>query len=423
MRITRSGAPAAACVPSARATTRQSGRSRFRSNATPAAVTTPITHNTPAATRPTRRARARRQSAGDEQRCRHPDREHIARDQIVDSAGDQQQVQHQAGERDPAGDQRAAARGAFGPEPHERRGQDQHGNRERLQDRMRRPVEPARELRHDLAEPAPERRQRDPARVAGSALADRERDQREPAQPDDADRDLHRSPRPVRPQQQDGLGDHSEDRVVVGGQSERGRDHPAREQPRRRRRSRVREREERHAREQHEHLVGARLLRVPDQQRAARGQRRGDHSRPPGDQLRPRAVRHRHHQHAAHRRERAQAGLAVAEHARPQPRHAVVERWSRLGLRDQPEHLARREMHEQRGVALVEPEALVAEPVEAQDGREHGDRSDREHRRLPQQSARPRRLCARIRAANIDWRRADAHARDVRVSCGCGSVR
>ena len=80
--------------------------------------------------------------------------------------------------------------------------------------------------------------------------------------------------------------------------------------------------------------------------------------------------------HPGQRRQRAQPGLAVAEHPRPHPRDAVVQRRRRLGLRDQPEHLARREVDEQRGVGLVEPEALVAEPVEAQHGREHGQRAD-----------------------------------------------
>ena len=41
----------------------------------------------------------------------------------------------------------------------------------------------------------------------------------------------------------------------------------------------------------------------------------------------------------------SQAGLAVAEHPRPHPRDAIVERGCGLGLRDQTEHLARREMH------------------------------------------------------------------------------
>ena len=108
---------------------------------------------------------------------------------------DQQQVQHQAGERDPAGDQRAPARRPVGPGEHQHRGEDQHGNRQRLEHRMRRPLEPDRELRHDLAQPAPERRLGDPAGVPGPVLPDRERNQRQPAQPDDADRDLHRAPR------------------------------------------------------------------------------------------------------------------------------------------------------------------------------------------------------------------------------------
>ncbi len=41
------------------------------------------------------------------------------------------------------------------------------------------------------------------------------------------------------------------------------------------------------------------------------------------------------HQHAGYRRQGAQAGLAVAPHPRPHPRHAVVQRRSGLALRDE----------------------------------------------------------------------------------------
>ena len=85
-------------------------------------------------------------------------------------------------------------------------------------------------------------------------------------------------------------------------------------------------------------------------------------ARPPRDRLAPRAVGDRHDQHAGQRRQRPQPRLAVAEHPRPDPRHAC----STAAASTPSAGSARAscpggEVHQQGGVGLVEPEPLVAE--------------------------------------------------------------
>ena len=252
---------------------------------------------------------------------------------------------------------------------------------------MRGAVEPGRELGDDLSEPAAERGVGDPVRPPARLLADRERDQAQPAHRDHPEGDLHRARPPVHVEQPQRLGHDDQRRVVVGGQCRRRGDHPRRQHARGRRRARVREAEQREAREQREQLVGAGLLGVPDQQRVARGQRGHDQSGPTGHELGAGEIHDRDQRHPGQRRQGAQPDLAVAEDPRPDPGHAVVERGSGLGLGDQPEHLARREMDQQRGVGLVEPEALMPQAIEAQDRAEHGKRCHRDDRGVGENGA------------------------------------
>ncbi len=131
------------------------------------------------------------QPAGDEQRARRPDREHVARQQVVEPDRYQQQAEHEPGERESTGHQRSRPDGPRGPQSQQHECQYDHRDRHRLEHAVRRPLEPARELGHDLAEPPPERRVRDPVAPTGAVLADRKRDQAEPAHADHCERDLH----------------------------------------------------------------------------------------------------------------------------------------------------------------------------------------------------------------------------------------
>jgi hypothetical protein len=102
------------------------------------------------------------------------------RDESVDAAGDQQQVEHEAAERHPAGEQPSAPRRALGAR-HEQ--QDRHRHQrdaEGGEHAVRRRLLADHELRNDLPDAAPPRRGRDPARVPGGVLADRVGEQRHP---------------------------------------------------------------------------------------------------------------------------------------------------------------------------------------------------------------------------------------------------
>ena len=162
-------------------------------------ASTPIAHSTTAAGQPHAPGARRGQPAGDEQRAGIQIASMLRVIRSSTPPAIKQQVEYEAGERDPAGE--SAPPGA----PRVGSARTRAPRRARAiaiatgsSTECAGPSKPARELGHDLAEPAPKRRVRDPVRVARPALADRERDQREAAQPDDADRDLHGSPRPVR---------------------------------------------------------------------------------------------------------------------------------------------------------------------------------------------------------------------------------
>ena len=127
------------------------------------------------------------------------------------------------------------------------------------------------------------------------------------------------------------LGHDDERRVVVGGERERRGDHPRHEQTRPRRHACVREREQRERGEQREQLVGACLLGVPDQQRAARRQCRHDQARAARDQLRARAVHDRDQRYPGQRRQRAESRPRRSRRSGPTPtrRSSRAAEWTR----------------------------------------------------------------------------------------------
>ena len=155
--------------------------------------------------------------------------------------------------------------------------------------------------------------------------------------------DVHRAPAAVQVQQPQRLGYDHQHRVVLGRERERRRDHPRGERPRRRvARARVGEREQRRA------ASAARAARTPAPPASTRSAAgctavsaaaitpaRREISFARG------AVHDRDRQHAAHRRQRPQADLAVAEDPRPHPRDAVVQRRRRLVVLDQRRASAR----------------------------------------------------------------------------------
>ncbi len=138
-----------------------------------------------------------------------------------------------------------------------------------------------------------------------------------------------------------------------------------------------REGEHRRGAEEREQRVGARLLRVPDEERARCDERGCDDARSPGHEDDPGAVRDRDRRRPRERGERPQANLAEPEDLRPRPGHDVVEVRRRLGPRDLAEDVREAAIEQRRRDELVEPEALPVEGGEAQDGAEQGEREDR----------------------------------------------
>jgi len=100
--------------------------------------------------------------------------------------------------------------------------------------------------------------------------------------------------------------------------------------------------------------------------------------------------------------ERPQAGFPGTEHLGPEPRDHVVEGRVALHPGDAVEHVAKRQLGQQRGGGLVVPVALEVQRGEAQRGREQGERDHREQR-PPRCQPRP------PAAAGVDRDRRAAH--------------
>ena len=141
---------------------------------------------------------------------------------------------------------------------------------------------------------------------------------------------------------------------------------------------------ERQRAEQDREGIGARLLRVPDEQRAHRYHERGDEPNRPRHQLAPGRIGDGYGEEAAQRRERARSDLARAEQLRPRPRDGVVERRRGLAVRNGGEHVAQGLPQEPDGDELVVVEALRVERGEAH------RRCQREHEEEGKAAAKPR---------------------------------
>ena len=288
---------------------------------------------------------------------------------------------------------------------------DDHRRAERLEHVVCRSPGADHELGDDLAEPRAQRDLRDPARVAGPVLADRERDQRQPAQRDERRRAI-RTERlsPVRRRAARSPAGRSPAARSSGSPARDRRPPPTRPAfapsgSRARRRTRA-------ARRRSAAPASSRSA-PPASTRSGTGCRPSARRRSRRRARRPACARPRRRP-ARWRRRRPPTATAGpprrSRTPRPYPGHAVVQRWRGLGLRDQPEHLPGRVVDEQGGVALVEPEALMADPDEAQRGREDRQRRDRERRRRAQSAAQTA-LTGTQRGSSLMGKSANAHGR------------
>ena len=193
-----------------------------------------------------------------------------------------------------------------------------------------------------------------------------------------------RSPFPAGHEQPERLGRHDERREVVRGDRERGGHRPPHQRPAAPFVEIAHEEPERQRAEQDREGVGARLLRVPDEQRVDRDHERGDEPDRPRHQLPPGGVGHGHGEEAAQRRQRPRSDLSGAEQLRPRPREGVVERRRGLAVRDGGEHVARRLPQEPDRDELVVVEALRVERGEAKGG------CQREHQQQRKAVSKPR---------------------------------
>jgi hypothetical protein len=100
------------------------------------------------------------------------------------------------------------------------------------------------------------------------------------------------------------------------------------------------QRDERKRAEQDEQRIRTRLLRIPDEEWADRGERRRDECRPPGNELTAGGVSRRHRRRPERRRQRPETGLVRTENLRPDPGEHVVQRRRRLALGNCSEHPA-----------------------------------------------------------------------------------
>ena len=165
--------------------------------------------------------------------------------------------EHQPGDREQGRDQPAdaAPRGSDSErEQHQSRGSPARAPAARARSTPT-DVKPGRELGEDLGRPPAERGVRDPVALARAVLADRERDQRQPAQRHQPEPDLDGSVAAMGGEQPQRLRNDRQHRVVVRRERERGADHPRGRRTARRPLEHVREREQRRRAEQHQQRV------------------------------------------------------------------------------------------------------------------------------------------------------------------------
>ena len=214
--------------------------------------------------------------------------------------------------------------------------------------------------------------------VAAAALG---REQRQQGEADDRDRaggERRVEPRAAPPNQQPGeLGHDQEEAEVMGPERQRRRQRPAPEPALAALVERADEEQERQGRQEDEQGVVARLLRVPDQQRAGGRERRRDQPRSPRAQRLGGGVDDRDRRRADERRERADRELAASEQPLPTAGEQVVEGRVRLSGLDRLQQVDRALLDQAHRHLLVEPESLHAEGREPQQAAEADDQQQR----------------------------------------------
>ena len=168
-----------------------------------------------------------------------------------------------------------------------------------------------------------------------------------------------------------------EDREVVGGEGEGRGDPPAGQVAAPAVARGAGAVEQRDGAEERQQRVGARLLRVPEQHRVDRGERRRHQAGAAAAQLGRDQVDDRDRRHPGHGGERAQPELAGAGRLRPDPGERVVERRRRLAEPDRVHRVAEAAAEDAAGGDdLVVVVALDAERDEAQQRRQRGQPGD-----------------------------------------------
>ena len=133
--------------------------------------------------------------------------------------------------------------------------------------------------------------------------------------------------------------------------------------------------------EQHQERVGARLLRVPDEEGVERDQCRRHHAGPTRRQLPSCQERDRNGERSEHRRQEAEVGRvrSEAEGLGPEPFEHVVEGRRALQLRDCGDGSSdRRVQHARGGDRLVVIQALHPKRRESHARRDCGDHHERD---------------------------------------------
>ena len=142
------------------------------------------------------------------------------------------------------------------------------------------------------------------------------------------------------------------------------------------------EAEHRQGREEHEQAVGARLLRIPHEQRVDRDERGTDQGRAAPGQLDGDRPHDGHRGDPGERRGQPQRERAVAEQAHVDPGQQVPQRRRVLAVHDRFQGRAEPGVQHVHGrERLVVPEALLGQRSQAQRRREHDQRRQRPPRR------------------------------------------
>ena len=256
----------------------------------------------------------------------------------------------------------------------------------------------------DRLQPAGQRPASDPLGSV-SALGRQQRHERPAHTRQRGDGGQRRAARRSLGDQQGGHRHDQKDGEVVGQQRQRPAQGEGRHRAPRAQAPRAQEEEQRQRRREHEQRVGARLLRVPEEQRVD-GHQRGRHERAqaPAELLADRPC-DGDRANAGERRRQPQRDGAVAQHARVKPRDQVPQRRRVLRVRDRAHRGGEAVMQDvHRRERLVVPEALQPQRRQAQGGAEDeqpGQRAPLGQRPL----AHERDACARGRGAQRGhWR-------------------